>query len=417
MTVEAADDVPVERKSFLHGIKDLLWRELASELPPRPKLPTYKKDVLRLSRERFEEAHLARYAHSARMVSAGLGDERDFALPLAVLYRNAIRLDVQEDLVMSRFGAALAIIVTVGLYGWPLLLGVERKSWLIGSGAFVVGFVSICIFWLATRYDRTRGYVAVLIIGLAALAFGIDRRGTGAIIATSAAWIVVIAMMVFALAYSVDRMQHRYRMVHNPGLFVAAQLLTCTETLLDGEMFREPSVRQDLIDALYSAALIADKEIPGTLSGLRPDYRAIVADRCAQTARLIRSFSVWVALPRSDTRMMLSDRLDMITSILLRGNYDDLPLAPEQPSSARLRLRDIGGYAAVLITGVLPIGGVLAAEQLGIHVSGTWGTAIIIAVIGWAILTYVSAFDSHAVDRIGVLKDVASVLVQLRSGK
>ena len=133
--------------------------------------------------------------------------------------------------------------------------------------------------------------------------------------------------------------------------------------------------------------------------------------RCRQCAQHLRSFDLWIALPRRDTREHLQAEIVGLIHVLVRGCLDELPTASSSP---RRRLAVIGNVARSVLLGAIDPAAVYAAHLAGLDLTSPLGGTLALMAVTWFVLTMITTFDSQATTRISLLKDAADAMASFR---
>ncbi|MFC7483950.1 hypothetical protein ACFQX7_33425 [Luedemannella flava] len=100
-------------------------------------------------------------------------------------------------------------------------------------------------------------------------------------------------------------------------------------TMLRGELsLADPDTKIIAIRRLQRASRAVERGLPRTIPLGNGPARQTFADRCRVAGRSIDALSVWVALPRQDTHLVLRGKLAASAAALVTGRYDELPADP-----------------------------------------------------------------------------------------
>jgi hypothetical protein len=197
-----------------------------------------------------------------------------------------------------------------------------------------------------------------------------------------------------------------------PRTALLARLFELTRALMDPRALTEN--KEYLLTTVREAGAVLEYGFWREVRLVDPVSRAIWRDRCRQCAERLRSFDLWIVLPRRETRDDLLAEVTTLIQVLVRGCLDELPTADPRPQR---KLAVVGSKARGLLLGLMPLSLVLAAWSLGLNLSGPIGGAWVVASVAWFALTLLTTFDSQAANRISLLKDAAEATASFRGGK
>jgi hypothetical protein len=188
-------------------------------------------------------------------------------------------------------------------------------------------------------------------------------------------------------------------------LFELARALTSPRALSEN--------RELLLTKLDEAALVLESGFYREVRLADPVSRATWRDRCRQCAQRLRSYDLWIVLPRRETRDDLLAEVATLIQVVVRGCLDELPAADPRPQR---KLAVLASRLRGLLLGLIPLASVLGAQLTGVNLSGPVGGAWVVAATAWFALTLLTTFDSQAATRVSLLKDAADAVASFRGG-
>jgi hypothetical protein len=168
-----------------------------------------------------------------------------------------------------------------------------------------------------------------------------------------------------------------------------------------------------LLRLLDNAAVVLESHFWKQVQLTNPLSRHAWRSRCRQCAQRLRSFDLWIVLPRRETRTDLQAEIVSVIHVLVRGSLDELPTAP--PGARRLAA--LGNAVRGIVLGLIPLAAVVGAKVAGLDLSGPMGGAFVVAAVAWFVLTVLTTFDGQATSRLSLLKDAADAMASFRGGK
>lgn len=228
----------------------------------------------------------------------------------------------------------------------------------------------------------------------------------------AAATPVLIVAVLMPLYLAISWRQNRRAIREEPQPALLAQLFAVANALRDPRALIDG--KASLLRWLDNAAVVLESEFWRAVPVTNPVSRVTWRERCWQCARRLRSFDLWIVLPRRDTHEELRAEIASLIHVLVRGCLDELPTAEPRP---RGKLAVFGSVARSLFLGLIPLAAVLGAKFAGLDLSGALGGALVVAATAWFALTVLTTFDGQATTRVALLKDAAEAMASFRGGK
>jgi hypothetical protein len=218
----------------------------------------------------------------------------------------------------------------------------------------------------------------------------------------------------------VGRVRERRALAIDPYASLFALVAQCGSSLLRIDALVNAATRDAVIARLSHAAaiisgpLVATVRIPG-----QPDSR-ILKQRLFGAALVVRSYCLWVALPRSDTREQLIAEMQQLAVTLLTRELDSLPEPDEyglithgRHNGIRAHALTIFGAARIILAGSLPLAAVISAEALGFELTGLLGDGVKIVSILWLVVALVALIDPSSGGRISSIQGLVGAVKDL----
>lgn len=309
----------------------------------------------------------------------------------------------------NKLGTALAL-------GWVLGAPIGRSVMYL-SGKIHLGRLAILalILGLVVTWLRTNTSVIQSADPHARLPVDNNSFPFALLVFASGTAMVVILCMELAIRTVGHRMDHILFKGSSAQLFL--DLIAAIFLLEGSSPFASAARREQLILIITECAEHLRRELP-RLCRIRDQLNnSIYVTRCTDAATILRSYTLWVALPQSGTAEQLQEKLAIYARALLVGTIDDLPSNTGEivRPTVRQRLIKLRGTTRILVAGAIPLGCVLVGRAAGVSISGPVGDALTIATVIWMIVSYVSAFDPVSSTRIGMIKDITGSVKELIS--
>ncbi|MFI6101160.1 hypothetical protein ACIA8G_36925 [Lentzea sp. NPDC051213] len=377
------------------------------------------------ARRRADE--LTEWAATARpLVLASVADS-DLDEELAAAYDSAVRWRECEIRRQYRLAAVVdfvsvlivvAVLVASGFWVHQQV-GPELNAPLI-LGGFVSGFGGLVLldklptrrFWLF--WDSL---ITACLLGAAYLLWR-EVGSLGEIASSSwrtalsaALAVPLLFILVSPLSLVTTWSLNRYAILSEPKEAVLCKLFFLALALEDSRALESRGI---LLRLVANAADAVETGLWREVDLSNPLSRNTLRARCKQCAQHLRSYDLWIALPRRDTRELLRAEIVGLIHVLVRGHLDELPTTAPSP---RRRLAVIGNAVRSLLLGLIPLAAVLAAKLLGLDLSGPIGGTLVVIAIAWFVLTVITTFDGQAATRISFLRDAGEAMAAFRGGK
>ncbi|MCP2249809.1 hypothetical protein LX86_008596 [Lentzea aerocolonigenes] len=359
----------------------------------------------------------------------------ELAPDLAAAYRESYRWRARREARKRRIDATTERLINFLFYSGLLLLFVllanrSSSGWL--AAVFYVGG------WLTgvLALHGLNAFLRRLPLGLQVFVYGVGTAGVvgglyllwraagpaDALLDTIAAEMWRIAVTGFALVPvtlfglmaptlgPANWLRRRSALRTQPRLALLTELFALAHALNNPRALDDQSRLLGLLD---NAAVVLESHFWKQIQLTNPLSRHTWRSRCRQCAQRLRSFDLWIVLPRRETRTDLQAEIVNLIHVLVRGSLDELPTAPPGPR----RLAVLGNAVRGLVLGLIPLAAVFGAKVAGLDLSGPMGGAFVVAAVAWFVLTMLTTFDGQATGRLSLLKDAADAMASFRGGK
>lgn len=270
-----------------------------------------------------------------------------------------------------------------------------RLSWAVSATSCTVG--GIYLLW------RQAGSAEALLHTIAANGWWTAITGAAVVPITILA---VVLPSYLVVAWFLEQRAARTQ----PQVALRSHLFQLVLLLSDARVLNDH--REWLLTKLNDAATVLEGGFWREIHLLDPVSRATWRDRCRQCARHLRSFDLWIVLPRDDTREVLLAEITGLIQVLVSGNLDDLPTAAPR---SRRKLDVVSDAVTTVLLGAIPLAGVLAVDRfIGLNLSGPVGGALVVGATAWFALTVLITFDGQATTRLSHLKNLGDAMASLR---
>lgn len=327
-----------------------------------------------------------------------------------------------RDVSLSATAAAFSSAVSARALPlqWHILAAAQVIVWLLVVVVFT--FPRRIYYWFRITVPRRITLVWFLFLGLGSvyvtIYMPVPRSPTVVMLTAACFSCVAFALAVFVfmpLERVVVAYLDREAVARQPKASAVSRLLRML-----GDMKSSPhdwyrsSFRAKQLQRLQVVAIAFERYYwlklrmgyPNNDRAIRLRYRAVAAS--------FRDLQMWIAIPKTDTRLHLLERLESSICRIVHGDIDALPVSTS-PSTTLVAAASTMMRSLVVAFGPMTLLAVLQYSRLALHAPFVHWVSV--AVFVWAVVGVLAAIDPLLAAKIGMMKDVRALLTLDRSGQ
>jgi hypothetical protein len=129
-----------------------------------------------------------------------------------------------------------------------------------------------------------------------------------------------------------------------------------------------------------------------------------------EMAEYVRALEKWVLIPKPDTHAHLVERIASNLVVSISGCWDEFPREPLPKVTRPQRLYVFLTYLRTFFLALLPLVIIWLIQQSPVAMQGDVANYAVAGAIIWAVLSFMSVLDPTMSAKVGVLKDVTSII-------
>lgn len=196
-----------------------------------------------------------------------------------------------------------------------------------------------------------------------------------------------------------------------PEAYLTSALMKCYESTATARDWSNLVKRQSMIKEMESASICVEHFLYAKLTIGQDAVDLWWKREMKRRAAGIREMKKWCLLPKSDTRVMLRDRLRHLLYCVLAGDWDALPAADVDETAGRKLLGRLQSLLNGSLLAVLPAAVFWLVQKTPAAISAPYSEYIKILLIIWATINILNGLDPSFNLKIDLLRNLAQIVM------